>query len=98
MPQKQIEDYASRLQEDSFRAFLDMLIPHRPRPEQMPTPLLVLGAAKDGFILPGEVAATARGFGVKAEMFPGMAHDMMLEADWQMVADRIRTWLDGQVL
>ena len=98
MPQKQVEHYASRLRDESFRAFLDMLIPYRSHPEQVRTPLLVLGAAEDRFILPGEVAATASGLGVKAEIFPGMAHDMMLEADWQMVADRIRTWLDGQVL
>ena len=98
MPQKQVEDYASRLQDESFRAFLDLLIPYRSHPEQIRTPLLVLGAAEDRFILPKEVAATASALGVKAEMFPGMSHDMMLEADWQMVANRIRAWLNGQGL
>jgi alpha-beta hydrolase superfamily lysophospholipase len=31
-------------------------------------------------------------------MFPGMAHDMMLEPDWQAVADRILSWLDDKGL
>ncbi|MBN1137273.1 MAG: alpha/beta hydrolase, partial [Anaerolineae bacterium] len=62
------------------------------------TPLLVLGAADDRLISPSEVEATAQAYGVRAEFFPNMAHDMMLEDGWQMVADRILGWLDEQGL
>ena len=40
-----------------------------------------------------EEQATARAYGTKAEIFPDMAHDMMLEASWQQVADRMLSWL-----
>ncbi len=46
----------------------------------------------------GEVEATARAYGTKAEMFPDMAHDMMLESGWQSVADRILGWLSERGL
>ena len=41
------------------------------------------------------IESTARVYGVKAEIFPDMAHAMMLEPEWQRVADRIIGWLDG---
>ena len=58
-------------------------------------PVLVLGGEQDAFFPPGAIESTARIYGVKAEIFPGMAHAMMLEPDWQRVADRILEWLDG---
>ena len=42
---------------------------------------------------PDEIEATAAAYGKKPEIFKGMAHDMMLEDDWQTVADRILEWL-----
>lgn len=98
MPQEKVQDYFSRLQDESIRGFLDMLIPNRFNPGQAHTPLLVLGAADDGFISPREIATTARAYGVNEEIFPGMAHDIMLEAGWQTVADRILMWLDKRGL
>jgi len=89
MPQEKVEDYFSHMQDESLRLFLYMLMPNRPRTERMHTPLLVLGATDDGFISLEAVAATAHAYGVQADIFPGMAHDMMLEDDWQRVADQI---------
>ena len=68
------------------------------RPPQISIPLLVLGATDDLAISVPEVEATARTYGVQAEIFPDMAHDMMLEDGWQAVADRILAWLDDQGL
>ena len=44
---------------------------------------------------PDEIAETARAYGRSAEIFPDMAHDLMLEENWLAVADRIRRWLLG---
>ena len=60
-------------------------------------PVLVLGAEKDAFITPEAVRSTARAFGVEAEVFPNMPHAMMLDEDWQLVANRIVEWLDDVV-
>ena len=54
-----------------------------------------MGAADDRLITPAEVEATARAYQTQAEVLPGMAHDMMLEAGWQAVADPILTWLEA---
>ena len=98
MPPALVAAHARRLQDESFRGFLDMLGLDLPRPARVRTPLLVLGAAEDRIFPPGEVAATARAYRTRAEIFPGMAHDMMLEAGWRAVADRILAWLGGRGL
>jgi alpha-beta hydrolase superfamily lysophospholipase len=94
MPQEKLSRYFSRLQEESYRVFLDMLMLSLPNPKRVSTPLLVLGAAQDGLILPREIEATARAYGTRAEIFPDLAHDLMLEKGWWRVADRIVGWLN----
>ena len=82
----------SRLEEESPRIGVDgMLKP--PRPDRVNTELLVLGAADDGAVTRDEVHATARAYQAQAEFFDGMGHNMMLEPDWQAVAERIDGWL-----
>jgi pimeloyl-ACP methyl ester carboxylesterase len=58
----------------------------------------VLGGANDAGISPGEIEATAHRHNTRAEIFPNMAHAMMLESGWQVVADRILYWLNEQGL
>ena len=93
-PEHKVKTYCSRLQDESYRAYLDMMGLDLPRPERVRVPILVMGAADDRLITPAEVEATARAYQTQAELLPGMAHDMMLEAEWQAVADRILTWLE----
>lgn len=95
------EDFArhyARLQPESFRMELETLALNLPRPQriQTPIPMLVLGAANDRVFSPDEVQATARAYRTHAEIFPNMAHDMMLDPGWQKVADRILSWLQEQ--
>ena len=97
-PDEQVARHFSRLQNESFRAYLDMMLLSLPRPRRVTTPLLVLGAGDDMLISAGEVEATARAYGTEAEFFPDMGHDMMLEDGWQAVADRILAWLDERNL
>jgi pimeloyl-ACP methyl ester carboxylesterase len=80
MPEDKVMSYFSRLQDESYRAYLDMMGLSLPRPEQVKTPILVLGAADDHLISPSEVEVTAHAYHTQAEVFPDMAHDMMLEA------------------
>lgn len=98
MPAEMVNDYFSRLQDGSLRVYLDMLVLNLPDPKRVNAPLLVLGAADDGLFSPGEIEATARAYGVQAEIFTNMAHDMMLADDWRNVADRVLGWLNEQGL
>ncbi|MBA7490522.1 2-succinyl-6-hydroxy-2,4-cyclohexadiene-1-carboxylate synthase [subsurface metagenome] len=98
MPQEKLTTYFARMQYESYRAYLDMMGLDLPHPRQIKTPMLVLGAGNDTMISSGDIEATARAYGTEAEIFPDMAHDMMLEAGWQAVADRILGWLSEQGL
>jgi len=94
IPPDTLNDYFSLMQDESYLAFLDMMLFNLPNPEKVSTELLVLGADEDAIFHPDEIEATAAAYGKKPEIFKGMAHDMMLEVGWQAVADRIIRWLD----
>jgi pimeloyl-ACP methyl ester carboxylesterase len=94
MEQTLVNEYFRQLQDESYRAFLDILVFRLPKPERVNTDLLVLGAEKDAIFTMDEVKQTAAAYGTTPEFFNGMAHDMMLEKDWQKVADRIIAWLE----
>jgi len=98
MPEQKVREYFSRLQDESYRAYLDMLGLNLPDSKAVKTPMLVLGAARDAIISPLEVEHTARAYDTKAEIFPDMAHDMMLDRGWETVAERILNWLREQGL
>jgi len=88
-----------RMQPESQRAMWDMTFFNLPqlRRERCP-PLLVLGAACDILVPSSQAEQAARYYGTEAEIFPDMGHLMMLETDWQKVADRIIDWVKAEKL
>lgn len=94
IPPDTLNGYFSLIQDESYLAFLDMMLFKLPNPEKVSTELLILGAENDAIFNPNEMEATAAAYDKKPEFFKGMAHDMMLEDGWQAVADRIIEWLD----
>jgi pimeloyl-ACP methyl ester carboxylesterase len=98
MPDSEVLQYVSRLQEESERIGIDCLILKLPRPKRVTTPLLVLGAQNDCAHTAKEILATARAYRTRAEFFPEMGHNMMLEPGWDAVAGRIHNWLGAQGL
>jgi pimeloyl-ACP methyl ester carboxylesterase len=91
-PREVVEGCAARLQDESYPAFLGLLLALRRR-RRARTPMLVLAAGQDGILTLGEQRRTARAYGTEAEVFPTMGHDMMLEPGWPEVADRVDAWL-----
>jgi len=88
--------YTARLDEEYVgKHIVDMLWLNLPRPQLVSTPVLVLGAADDVCFTPAEARATAAAYGTRAEIFPRMGHDMMLEPAWAGVAERIHAWLEA---
>ncbi|HEY0603669.1 MAG TPA: alpha/beta fold hydrolase [Herpetosiphonaceae bacterium] len=97
LPEDRLQRYFALLQDESYNAFLDMvLVP--PRPHRVSTPMLVLGGGSDTIFGPAEIEATARSYSTQSHIFPGIAHDMMLEDGWQAVADHIIEWLSSRGL
>jgi pimeloyl-ACP methyl ester carboxylesterase len=92
IPDERLRGYHARLQDESYRTFLDLLGLDLPRPRRVRTPVLVLGGDRDTFFTRQEVEATARVYGTRATFFP-VAHNMMLEDGWPAVADHILRWV-----
>ena len=98
IPEERLNGFAQRLQDDSYRAYWDMVILNLPRTGKITTPLLVLGAADDAMFSRGQIESAARIYGTQAHFFQNTAHDMMLEPGWQAVADRMLKWLNERGL
>jgi non-heme chloroperoxidase len=96
VPESLVQMYMHRYQAESDMVLLDLLFFNLPpSTPALDVPVLVLGAENDSFVYRGGLDATASTYRTKAEVFPGMAHAMMLDLDWERVAARIATWLDG---
>lgn len=91
-----VAKYAALIGKESYRAAMEMIY-NLPQPAKVKTPLLVLGAADDAIIAPEKIEQTARDYNADCKIFPRMAHDMMLERDWQSVADFMIEWLDKKI-
>lgn len=93
LPENELLTYAHKLQDESYRAFLDMLVFNLPRPKRVNSKLFVLGAADDTIFTPAEIKATAQAYHADYKILPNIAHDMMLDTNWQTAADAIISWL-----
>jgi pimeloyl-ACP methyl ester carboxylesterase len=98
LAEAQLLEYWKQMQEDSFMAFLDMVVLNLPKPEKVKTPLLVLGVARDNMLKSSEIEATAHAYNTQAEIIADVAHNSMLEQNWRAVAERILVWLKQQEL
>ena len=94
-----LQRYYRLSQPESHRAIWDMTLFNLPHPGRMhQVPMLILGAEHDMLIPADQVRMTATTYGRRAEIFPGMGHGLMLERDWETVAERIADWLEDQGL
>jgi pimeloyl-ACP methyl ester carboxylesterase len=98
-PESDVVRFTAQLGEEcAGRLTLDQTVYKLPDPGSVTTPMLVLGAERDGCFTTEEVHATSRAYRTEAEIFASMGHNMMLEPGWQAVAERIDGWLSGQGL
>jgi hypothetical protein len=92
-----IAGYVARFGPESYRAGLEMIY-NLPQPQKIKTSsLLVIGAENDVLISPKKIEKTARAFKADCKIFPGIAHDLMLERGWQKVADFMIEWLERKI-
>lgn len=68
-----VEATSARVQAESYRAFLDMLVLDRPKPRRIEQPLLVIGAGDDAIFTRADVAATAAAWGTRPVMIENLA-------------------------
>ncbi len=93
-----VKKYHAAMQNESFRAYADMLGLNLLHPKRVKTPVLVIGAQDDAVIGVSDVKATAKAYDTEAVIIPSVAHDVMLEAGWKSVADRMLEWFSEKGL
>ncbi len=91
MPRAEVQRHFGLMGDESFTAFLQLLRP-RLDPSAVRVPTLVMEAGADAIFTRAEARATAGAYGSSSMCFQGMAHDMMLEAGWERVADALSLW------
>lgn len=89
-----VECFKAQMGDEAFLAYVDMMFADLCKPAKG-TPVLVLGAENDAIFSVETTRRIAEIYGTKPFIFPDMAHDMMLEAGWEKVADAIVDWIRG---
>lgn len=93
MSDDEVHRHWSRLGDEAFRAYLDMLV-RRPKPTRVLTPVLVVAGGRDRIFSVAEQRATARAYGGDAVVIDDAAHDIMLDPMWGEAAQSILEWLE----
>lgn len=94
MSREAVAAYHAKMQDESFLTFLDMMFLNLPRPSRVKkVPMFVVGGEIDQLFRPYQVEATGRAYNAPVKLFPGVAHDMMLDPQWKAVAESIAAWL-----
>ena len=91
-----VAEHIRRFGKESYRAAMEMIY-NLPNPKKVKTPLLVLGAENDAIVAPKKIEKTARAYNADCKIFPQTAHDLMLERNWQTVADFMIEWLENKI-
>ncbi|MEH1011595.1 alpha/beta fold hydrolase [Micromonospora sp. CPCC 206060] len=93
LPEATARGYVGRLGRAARRAQWQLLTHGEPEPAVGRPPVLVLGSPDDRVVTPSALARAARRYGGAPLLFPGMGHDLMLDARWQEPLDAILDWL-----
>jgi len=96
VPRPILDEAIRHLGAESPRALMDMSLRlHWALGVRPASPLLVLGAHGDRICTSDDVRATALHHGVSAQILPGLAHMLMLDAEWLQAAKAIEAWVRG---
>lgn len=98
VPRAEVMRHYERLQSESVLMQWETLVLALPRPARVKTPMLVMAAEQDQLFTVDEARLTARAYHAQIEIFPNMAHNLMLEPGWENVAERILEWLEDHNL
>ncbi|HEX5597498.1 MAG TPA: alpha/beta fold hydrolase [Micromonosporaceae bacterium] len=97
LPDAQARSYVARLGRASARAQWQLLAHRDPEPAVGDPPVLVVGSPDDRVVPSSALTRAARRYGGAPLLFPGMGHDLMLDARWREPIDAILDWLDKNI-
>jgi pimeloyl-ACP methyl ester carboxylesterase len=93
LPTSVARGYASRLGRAAGRAQWQLLFAGVPEDPVGDPPVLVVGSPDDQLVPQAALVRAARFYGGAPLLFPGMGHDLMLDARWVEPIDAILDWL-----
>ena len=97
LPAAEAREYLLRLGRAGARAHVE-LVRHAPPPRPVGSPpTLVVGSPDDRVVPRSSLDRTARRYGAAPLLFPGMGHDLMLDAKWVEPIDAILDWLSKEI-
>jgi pimeloyl-ACP methyl ester carboxylesterase len=91
------ERVMARLGPESALAQYQVLFVHKP-PVPAACPTLVLASPDDAVVAPSEITRTAERYNAEVRWFPGLGHDLMLEARSSELLTALLDWLDTDAL
>lgn len=80
---------AERLQDDSYRAYIDSLLLDLPKSQKVKTPIMVIGGEDDFLFGPKDIKATAAAYQVTPHIIKGAPHNLMMQPGWENSAQLI---------
>lgn len=84
--------YHKKLCAESFRAYLQLLLPLGK--SNFSGPMLVIGGEEDKIFTTREMEQTAETYGADLDMIAGGAHDLMIDTQKREVAKIIHRWIE----
>jgi pimeloyl-ACP methyl ester carboxylesterase len=93
LPAEVAKGYQARLDKVPFGARWELLRRREPEAPVGDPPVLVVGSPDDKMVPDKALEAVARRYSGAPLLFPGMGHDLMLDARWQEPIDAILDWL-----
>jgi len=91
---EKLKTIVPRMQDESFRAYLDMLLLNLPYTNYIYTPLIVIGGKDDFMIPPSAIKKTAAKLHAEAYILNG-GHNINMEDGWEKVAEQIEVFFNS---
>jgi len=88
LPDTELRPVVARMQDESFRAYLDMMLLNLPATKPTGIPLLMIGGTDDFLVHPSALKKNARQLNAELVLIKG-AHCINMEEGWERVAERI---------
>lgn len=89
-----IDEVVPKMQDESFRAYVDMMLLNLPKRKVSSVPLLMIGGEDDFLIRKQALAKNAQQLGAALVMMKG-GHNINLEEGWESVAEKIQTFFNA---
>ena len=94
-PEEKLEKAVSKMQDESFRAFLEMTALNLPDHRKVKTPLLIVGGEKDYLIPEKATRKMAALYNTEPLIVANAPHNVMMEAGWEEVAKKISAFFQS---